>query len=199
MSARPAFTAVVLDGGRGRRMGGLDKPGLEIGGRSLRAGVVASVRDADRVVLVGPDTPEDVALGVTRVQEQPPLGGPLAALAAAVPLVPTDVMLVLAGDLVGAEPLPAALLDALEAHPSAEAVVAVDSGGRRQWLASAYRTASVRAALASLTGIDGVTDQRFSDLVDLLAVVDVPLATVRDVDTPEDLARERAAHPDVED
>lgn len=192
--ARLACAAVVLDGGRGRRMGGIDKPGLEVDGRSLRAAVVAAVAGADDVLLVGPSSSEDSSLpaAVRRVQEEPPFAGPLAALAAAVPLVERDVMLVLAADLVHPQALPAALLEALAAAPGAEAAVAVDADGRRQWLAAAYRTDAVRRALASLTGIDGIADHRFGDLVDLLIAVDVPRSDTADVDTPDDLARARA-------
>lgn len=195
--ARLACAAVVLDGGRGRRMGGvdgMDKPGLELGGRSLRSRVVEAVSGAESVLLVGPPSDDDVSLppAVRRVQEEPPYAGPLAALSTAVPLVEQDVMLVLAADLVHPDALPAALVDALAAAPQAEAAVAVDGEGRRQWLAAAYRTDAVRRALVSLEGIDGVEGHRFGDLVDLLIAVDVPRSDTDDIDTPDDLARARA-------
>ena len=60
MPARTAYAAVVLDGGRSRRMGGVDKPSLRIAGRTLRARVVAAVSDAAVVVLVGPPSPAGV-------------------------------------------------------------------------------------------------------------------------------------------
>ena len=179
-------------------MGGVDKPGLLISGRSLRARVVAAVSDAAVVVLVGPPSPEDSGLppNTVRVREDPPLGGPLAALAAALPHVPTDVVVVLAADLVDAAALPAALLAGLEGDPTADAVVAVDPDGRRQWLAAAYRTSAVRRSLDALLMLDGVQDHRFGDLVDLLRVVDLPRADVEDIDTPDDLARVRERHPE---
>ena len=128
--------------------------------------------------------------------EDPPLGGPLAALSAALPHVRTDVVVVLAADLVDAAALPGALLGALEADARAEAAVAVDPGGRRQWLAAAYRTAAVRRSLDSLLVLEAVHGHRFSDLVDLLRVVDVPRDDVEDIDTPEDLARARDRLPE---
>lgn len=172
-------------------MGGIDKPGLVLQGASLRARAVAAVRDAETVVLVGPASAEDADLPVpvVRVREDPPLGGPLAALAAALPLVGAELVVVLAADLVDASALPGALLDALEAEPGAEAAVALDPAGRRQWLAAAYRTGAVRRALDSLLVLEGVHGHRFGDLVDLLRVVDVPRADVDDIDTPDDLAR----------
>ncbi len=179
-------------------MGGVDKPGLRISGRTLRARVVAAVSDASMVVLVGPPSPEDADLVPTaiRVREDPPLGGPLSALAAALPHVRTDLVVVLAADLVDASALPAALLAVLEADPTVEAVVAVDPDGRRQWLAAAYRTSAVRRSLDALLVLDGVRDHRFGDLVDLLRVVDLPRTDIEDIDTPDDLARVRERHPE---
>jgi molybdopterin-guanine dinucleotide biosynthesis protein A len=189
--ALTAYAAVVLDGGRSRRMGGIDKPGLMLHGATLRARAVAAVRDAVAVVLVGPPRPEDADLPVpvVRVREDPPLGGPLAALAAALPHLDADLVVVLAADLVDASALPDALLAALVAAPEAEAAVALDPDGRRQWLAAAYRTVAVRRVLDSLLVLEGVHGHRFGDLVDLLRVVDVPRTDVQDIDTPEDLAR----------
>lgn len=175
-------------------MGGIDKAGLEVDGTTLRARAVAAVARASAVLLVGPPSPEDdrLAVPVVRLREDPPLGGPLAALAAAVPHVRAELLVVLAADLVDPSALPAALLAALEAAPQAEAAVAVDADGRRQWLAAAYRTAAVRRALDSLVVLDGVAEHRFGDLVDLLRVLDVPRPDAGDIDTPDDLARVRA-------
>ncbi len=175
-------------------MGGIDKPGLDVGGSTLRSRAVRAVAHASLVVLVGPSCPEDAALPVPvlRVREDPPLGGPLAALAAALPHVRTDVVVVLAADLVDPSALPEALLAALAGDPAAEAAVAVDSDGRRQWLAAAYRTAAVRRAVDALVVLEGVDGHRFGDLVDLLRVLDVPRSDVADIDTTDDLARARA-------
>jgi molybdopterin-guanine dinucleotide biosynthesis protein A len=175
-------------------MGGIDKAGIEVDGTSLRARAVAAVAEASTVLLVGPPSPEDARLAapVMRLREDPPLGGPLAALAAAVPHVRTELLVLLAADLVDPSALPAALLAVLEATPEAEAAVAVDPAGRRQWLAAAYRTVAVRRALDSLVVLEGVAEHRFGDLVDLLRVVDVPRADAGDIDTPDDLARLRA-------
>ena len=179
-------------------MGGIDKPGLLLNGRTLRARVVSAVADAEVVLLVGPPSPEDADLptSVVRLREEPPLGGPLAALAAALPHVETELVVVLAADLVDAAALPAALLAALLADPDADAAVAVDETGRRQWLAAAYRTPAVRRSLDALLVLDGVEGHRFGDLVDLLRVVDVPRTDVADIDTPDDLARARERHPE---
>lgn len=77
-----AFDAIVLAGGRGSRLGGVDKAALELGGERLVARVVAATREAgaDRVVVVGPGSA--AVPDATLVREDPPFSGPLPALAA---------------------------------------------------------------------------------------------------------------------
>ncbi|MGV9210370.1 molybdenum cofactor guanylyltransferase [Micromonospora sp. RB23] len=93
------YAAVVLAGGAARRMGGVDKPSLPVGGRSMRDRVLGAVGDAVPRVLVGPadGVPNDVR--VTR--EDPPGGGPVAATAAGLALLDPDttVVALLAADL----------------------------------------------------------------------------------------------------
>src|SRR4051794_41917223 len=88
MDAQPAYTAVVLAGGRAARLGGQAKPQLEVGGRTMLAAVLAAVTDAARRVVVGPaqPVPDDVVLG----REKPPRGGPGAAPRARPAPVETD-------------------------------------------------------------------------------------------------------------
>jgi len=52
------YDAVVLAGGRARRLSGADKPGVVVGGRPLVAGAAAAVASAERLILVGPGRPE---------------------------------------------------------------------------------------------------------------------------------------------
>ncbi|MFT4082535.1 MAG: NTP transferase domain-containing protein, partial [Nocardioides sp.] len=77
--AETEYAAIVLAGGRGSRLGGVDKATLEIGGRSLLHRVLAACADAAEVVVVG----DPVAGTEARfVREQPPYAGPAAALLA---------------------------------------------------------------------------------------------------------------------
>ncbi len=87
-SRLPPFGAIILAGGRGRRLGGADKPGLRVGGSTL-AGVAVSAAvaaGARQVILVGPDRPELAPLaaglpgGLSTVSEDPPGSGPVPAL-----------------------------------------------------------------------------------------------------------------------
>ncbi|WP_275693401.1 NTP transferase domain-containing protein [Nocardioides sp. TF02-7] len=48
------FAAVVLAGGRGSRLGGFDKAGIEVRGRTLLEHALDAVVDAAEVVVVGP-------------------------------------------------------------------------------------------------------------------------------------------------
>ncbi|MEU4337703.1 NTP transferase domain-containing protein [Micromonospora lupini] len=93
------YAAVVLAGGAARRMGGVDKPALPVGGRSMRDRVLAAVGDAAPRVLVGPG--DGVAEGVRVTREDPPGGGPVAATAAGLALLDPETTLValLAADL----------------------------------------------------------------------------------------------------
>jgi molybdopterin-guanine dinucleotide biosynthesis protein A len=84
--AKPAgFAAVVLTGGAARRMGGVDKPALPVGGSRMRDRVLAAVAAARPRIVVGPA--DDLPPDVLDVREQPAGGGPVAALAAGLALL----------------------------------------------------------------------------------------------------------------
>jgi molybdopterin-guanine dinucleotide biosynthesis protein A len=188
MEPLPPYTAVVLAGGRAARLGGQAKPQLEVGGRSMLATVLAAVEDADRRVVVGP--PQPVPDDVVRVREEPPGGGPVAALRAGLPEVPTDVVVLLAGDLPF---LTGATIAELRTALREDGVLVVDDTGRDQLLLGAWRTAALRRAVAGSVGP-----------VPLRRVL-APLRPTRlrpavppgspppwlDCDTPADLARAR--------
>ncbi|WP_192771933.1 molybdenum cofactor guanylyltransferase [Plantactinospora soyae] len=76
---------MVLAGGAGRRMGGVDKPALPVGGTPMRDRVLAAVVDAAPRIVVG--ATGDLPAGVHGTREQPPGGGPVAATAAGLSLI----------------------------------------------------------------------------------------------------------------
>jgi MobA-like NTP transferase protein len=100
-----AFDAIVLAGGRALRAGGIDKPGQQVGGRSLVASVVAAAlaAGAARVIVAGPHRPELAAAApagaLAFVREDPPGSGPVAALRVAMAQARAPVVALLAGDL----------------------------------------------------------------------------------------------------
>ncbi|MEO3815223.1 NTP transferase domain-containing protein [Plantactinospora sp. B24E8] len=79
------LAAVVLTGGAGRRMGGVDKPALPVGGRSMRERVLAAVADAEPRIVVG--TTDGLPPRVHGIRERPAGGGPVAATAAGLALL----------------------------------------------------------------------------------------------------------------
>ncbi|WP_181158486.1 molybdenum cofactor guanylyltransferase [Leucobacter massiliensis] len=192
---------MVLAGGRGSRLGGVDKAGIELGGERLvdRAVGAARAAGAELAVVAGPDSAR--VPGALLVREDPPFTGPLAALAAALPSVRADWLLLLSCDLVHPERVCAALLAeaAVLGKPGeaemGDGILLRDENGRAQWLAGLYRTAALREGLRRLRGGPEHAPLRlvFGEL--RLREVEAPPSASDDIDAPEDLARARAAEP----
>ena len=101
MTGSHAYAAVVLAGGTSARLGGVDKAGIELAGRTMLEHALAVVAGATEVVVVGEEVP--TSRPVTFVREDPPRGGPAAGLlagAAALSRTP-DALAVLAVDMPG--------------------------------------------------------------------------------------------------
>ena len=181
-----AFDAVILAGGRGERLGGADKAAVVIDGVTLLERVVTAAGDADRVVCVGPE--RDTSRPVRWTREQPPGGGPVAALAAGFELVEEPIVVVLAVDLPFVTPdVVTSLVDRLGDAVSA---LAADSAGIHQPLLAAYRTEALRGRLRSLGDPGGAS---MKSLVAGLDHVTIPAPdATQDVDTQADLERVRA-------
>ncbi|WP_335645161.1 molybdenum cofactor guanylyltransferase [Amycolatopsis albispora] len=156
---------------------------LTDGGRPLLAGVLDALGDAD-VVVVGPERPG--LRPVRWAREDPPGGGPVAALAAGLALLPeaTEIAL-LAADLTGCT---ASTVDKLRRARGAADGALLVADGRRQWLAGVWRAAALRAAIPAEAA--GTALRR---VLGDLSIVEVPAAPgeAADVDTPEDLRRLR--------
>ena len=183
------YDAVVLAGGTARRFGGAtDKVALEVEGTALLDRVLAGCAGARTTVVVGPRRP--TRRPVSWVREQPPGGGPVAAVAAALPSVTADRILLLAADLPFFDPATAVLL-LRELDGELDAAVLVDADGRDQPLAAAYRTAPLLAALAALGDPAGLPLRRLVGGLTTRRIADADGAAL-DCDTWEDLARARA-------
>ncbi|MBB2944734.1 molybdopterin-guanine dinucleotide biosynthesis protein A [Actinoplanes lutulentus] len=145
------FAAVVLAGGAARRMGGADKPTLPVAGQSMLTRVLAAVHDADPRVVVG-RVPSDLPVSVHVTREEPPGGGPVAAAAAGLALVPDTIAFtaLLAADLpfLTGEAIDVLRLT-MESAPM-EGAVYRDAEGHLQVLCGVWRTKSLRAALDRL-------------------------------------------------
>ncbi len=162
------FAAVVLAGGAARRMGGAHKPALPVGGQPMLSRVLAAVDDADPRVVVGP-VPPDLPVQVLSTREHPPGGGPVAATAAGLALVPPHIGIIalLAADL---PLLTGEAIDVLrltiESAPMDGAVYR-DADGRRQMLCGVWRAAALRRAVDRLAarrgGLDGASVREMFD------------------------------------
>lgn len=193
--AERGYDAVVAAGGAGSRLGGVDKPALTVGGRPLLDRVIAACPDARRVLVVGPERPTERA-GVRWLREDPPGGGPVAAVAAALPAVTAPRVLLLAADLPFLDTATVRRLLAALDEPDRDGALLTDATGRDQPLAAAYRTAALRTALTALGAPAGRPLRRLLAGLRLARLPD-PAHASFDCDTWADLAeaRDREAKP----
>lgn len=175
------WDAVVLAGGRGSRLGGVDKATLELDGSSLLNRTLAAVSGAERVIVVG----EVEAPGAIVVQEEPRFAGPAAAVGAGLARVSSPYVLLAGCDQPFLADAIAVLLDAV----TGDGVVAIDAEGRRQHLMSVVNSESLRDAVRAQSSLVNLSLHALLAPLDLAEVVVPPRSTL-DIDTWHD--RERA-------
>jgi molybdenum cofactor guanylyltransferase len=204
------YAAIVLAGGGGRRLGGPAKPTLQVAGVAMLARVLDAVADASTRVVVGPaDLAELLPGGVLLTREEPPGGGPVAALWAGLSALDGDLPSAAAGPADGAAGGPGgvdglvAVLAAdlplltrgavgllLRAAGDADGAVFVDGGGRQQFLCGAWSVPALRTRLDQLAPHAGLSlRQTFAPM--RVAEVVAPPGTPPpwyDCDTAEELA-----------
>ncbi len=177
---------MILAGGRGSRLGGVDKASVELGGRTLLDRILAAADEAVEVVVVGTRGP--TAREVTVVREDPAYGGPVAGLFTGRDALRLDVawLVVLAVDMPHVTPATVRrLVGAAAQGARVDGAVLVDPHGRRQ--------AALALELRRLDAVrPGVEEQHDFALHRLLAPLDlVEVASHghehRDVDTWADL------------
>ncbi|GAB3588925.1 molybdenum cofactor guanylyltransferase [Calidifontibacter terrae] len=176
-----AYDAIVLVGGAGSRLGGIDKAALPLAGAALVSGSFTAIDGAQQIVVVG-RTSAPVPPRAVVVQENPPGGGPAAAVVAGLAALadPAPWIVILACDLPGAS----SALPRVLAAASGDGAVAIDADGRRQWVLGAYAAGPLIAAAAATAVPNG---RSMRALVGDLSLVDVPVGDDwRDVDTWED-------------
>lgn len=188
-------SVVILTGGAGSRLGGVDKAMLDIGGSPLLDRVLADLPAAVEVVVAGPERP--VPRPVDFALEDPPGGGPAAGAAAALARVTTPLVGILAVDVPTGPSVLVSALASLGPRDDIDVVVPIDPDGREQVLCAAWRTASLRSALAREPDWHGRPVRR---LLDGMRILRLPMAAgdLADIDTPEDLERARRRWPSTE-
>ncbi|WP_372408594.1 DUF6457 domain-containing protein [Streptomyces luteireticuli] len=202
------YDAVILAGGAARRLGGADKPGVRVGARSLLDRVLGACAGAATTVVVGPR--RATVRPVVWAREQPPGGGPLAALHAGLRHATAETVLVLSADLPFLDPKAVQALVAgagagagaesafgSGAGPGgggAEGALLIDADGRDQPLVAAYRAEPLRREIALLATEHGtLTGLPLRLLTAELSLARLPYHEASfDCDTWQDIGAARA-------
>jgi molybdopterin-guanine dinucleotide biosynthesis protein A len=189
--------AAIIAGGRGRRLGGVDKGTLTVDGQTFLERQLAVLRPLfSRVLLVTNAPPSPPPAGVVLLADRPPPGrGPLAGFQVALEaLAPGEQAVVCVG---GDMPLlqPAALQLLRDHDPAAAAVVPRVNGFPEPLFARYGRTClpAVTAALQSGRLQTSVFAAAIPGMVWLdeptLRAADPALVSLENVNTPDDLER----------
>ncbi|WP_181312981.1 molybdenum cofactor guanylyltransferase [Nocardioides campestrisoli] len=189
----PALLGVVLAGGAGRRLGGVDKGALRLGDHSLLDHAVAALDRAGTVVVVGSEARTRRPVRFTR--EEPPGGGPVAGLLAGL-LAGLDELARPPGEGARAAWLAVLAVDMpwvtaatfdrlLAAAAGRDGAFLHGDGGRRQ-LCGVLALPGLLPAVQEVGSGHGVAVRRLLDPLDL-AAVPARGSEARDVDTWADL------------
>ncbi len=176
------MNVIILAGGEGSRMGGVDKAAVRLDGRTLLTYLLEALGDEHDVIVVSPR----VIDGVDTISEQPPLGGPVAGIAAGAQSLPCaeEFTAVLAVDApYSAEFLPTLIA----AIGDADVAVTRAADGWLQPLCAVWRTTSLHQVLAQLGDVRNQPAKALLRAVG--AVVEVPGdGTEADYDTVAELS-----------
>ena len=186
---------MVLTGGSGSRMGGVDKASIELDGVTLLERALAATMTAVEVVVVGDQVP--TTRPVTWTREDPRGGGPAAGLLAGLDrfLRPPDLVAVLAVDMPRVGPGTFARLVEGVAT-GGDGAVLVDGEGRRQPLCAVYRLSALEGARPrNREDEHGLAVRALVDPLDLAEVSAVD-DEADDVDTWSDLRALREPRQD---
>lgn len=185
-----AFDAVILAGGRGRRMaGGSDntaKPLRKLAGWPMLDHVLLACSAASRQIVVGGGSSR-IGIGEPLFCREEPAGsGPVAGLSAGLRHVQQPVVLVLAADLPFVAGALGPLRTLLTSEPAAGAAALVEPTGGINYLAAAWRTAALYGALDRLGDPAGRPVRALYEPVEVRYLPDFG-GCGADCDTPEDL------------
>lgn len=193
-SPLPAVTGIVLAGGRARRFG-RDKLLERVGDVTLLGRAIAGIAPVttDIVVVTAPDAEPDLPEGVRQARDARAFEGPLAGCLAGLVVAAEPLVLVVGGDMPTLRPAVLELLIRVLVTTTADACV-LEQHGERRPLPMALRT-GIGTDLAGRLVAE--RERRLGAILDRLHVrtltegewrpLDPDSATLRDIDTPEDL------------
>ena len=184
----PGITAIILCGGRATRLGGIEKPMADLGGKSLLAHVIARLEpQVDSIVLsVGRNCPQYAGFGYPVVVDDEPDQGPLAGIVSALAVVDTPWTLTTPADTPF---LPSNLVHALAPSCREHGAAVVSAGGHRQNLAMLLDERQV-TALAEFYRTGGRAVHRWL-VARGVEEVAFPEDGFLNINTPDDLALAR--------
>ncbi len=169
---------IVLAGGRGSRLGGVDKAALQLEGESMLDRALRAVVGS-RVVVVG----DVVVEGAIVVQEEPRFAGPAAAIGAGIAEITEPYVLIVPCDQAHlAEVVPSLL--AADIGDSA-GVVARGPDGRRQHLLCCVRTDALRRVIADRSTLVDLSVRELFQPLDLVEI-SIDARGALDIDTWHD-------------
>lgn len=183
------WSAIILAGGKSARMPGSDKLSEQLGDGSVFDAAISSVPPQAQLIAVGPQRP--TARAVTWTREVPPGGGPAVALAAAATIISpgSDIVVTLAADTPFAGSAILRLITAVD-KSAAEVAVAVDPGGKQQYLLAAWRASALRDRLRAVS--PGTSMRMLFAGANTVTVLVTALESL-DCDTADDLEKARTA------
>jgi molybdopterin-guanine dinucleotide biosynthesis protein A len=178
-------SAMILTGGASSRFGS-DKSQVILGSRSLIENLLTGLPPEIEIVIVGPKI-QDTSRSVQYAREDPPGGGPVAAIHAGLDLINSEFVAIIATDMPFAHQIWEVLISNLPR--SEDATIPLDSEGVRQTLCALYRADSLRRAFAEIGEVHG---QSMRNVTRLLSVKELQVEpalqrTLHDIDTPADL------------
>jgi len=187
-----AYGAVIVAGGAGTRLGGVDKASIDMAGMTLLERAVDAVREAHTVVVVGPARSlQQQHRALLSARENPPGGGPAAALSAGLARVDAELVVALAVDMPMIDAAAVRLLvETVSASSTYDGAWYVDPSGRQQPLAAAYRVAALRRAIQALGDVTGAPLRALTQHLTMVDVAADPVLT-QDCDSWADVAQLR--------
>ena len=191
-----SLTVTILAGGRGSRLGGVDKAALDLGGRPILEHMLAALGPLAReIVIVANDDRLAVDSRFRVIRDPEPHAGVLPALLAALDAATSDLMLLVACDMpFVSRSLVERLIELAADHDAV--VPKVD--GYEQVMHAVYRVEPCQAAVRTALERGRRRMIAFLDDVDTLMVaesdlraLDPDLRSFFNVNTPDDLALAR--------